>query len=57
MTGIEKASSINRSIKNDRMVGQIADAIELAEDRKKFRGEDFNGSSFFSSISACFLSC
>ena len=37
MTGIERASSINRSVKNDRRVNQIAEAIELAEDRKDFR--------------------
>jgi hypothetical protein len=37
MTGIQKASSIKRSVKNDRSVNQIAEAIELAEDRKNFR--------------------
>jgi len=37
MTGIQKAASIKRSVKNDRRVNQIAEAIELAEDRKDFR--------------------
>ena len=37
MTGIQKAASIKRSVKNDRSVNQIAEAIELAEGRKNFR--------------------
>ena len=37
MTGIQKAASIKRSVKNDRKVNQIAEAIELAEDKKSFR--------------------
>ena len=37
MTGIQKAASIKRSVKNARKVNQIAEAIELAEDKKSFR--------------------
>tara|TARA_R100000935_G_scaffold38762_1_gene60143 strand:- start:2636 stop:2848 length:213 start_codon:yes stop_codon:yes gene_type:complete len=37
MTGIAKAASIKRSVKNDRKVNQIAEAIELADGRKNFR--------------------
>tara|TARA_R110000764_G_scaffold3024_2_gene12720 strand:+ start:479 stop:691 length:213 start_codon:yes stop_codon:yes gene_type:complete len=37
MTGIAKAASIKRSVKNDRKVNQIAEAIELADDKKNFR--------------------
>tara|TARA_R110000772_G_scaffold219629_1_gene330177 strand:+ start:359 stop:571 length:213 start_codon:yes stop_codon:yes gene_type:complete len=37
MTGIQKAASIKRSVKNDRKINQIAEAIELADDNKSFR--------------------
>jgi|TARA_R110000787_G_scaffold81523_1_gene176736 hypothetical protein len=37
MTGIQKAASIKRSVKNDRKINQIAEAIELAENKKDFR--------------------
>ena len=37
MTGIQKAAPIKRSVKNDRKVNQIAEAIELADDNKNFR--------------------
>lgn len=37
MTGIQKAASIKRSVKNDRKINQIAEAIELAENKKNFR--------------------
>ena len=37
MTGIQKAASIKRALKNDRKVNQISDAIELADNKKHFR--------------------
>ncbi len=37
MTGIAKAASIKRAVKNDRKINQIAEAIELAENKKNFR--------------------
>tara|TARA_R110000796_G_scaffold232643_1_gene351070 strand:+ start:189 stop:401 length:213 start_codon:yes stop_codon:yes gene_type:complete len=36
MTGIQKAASIKKSVKYDRKINQISDAIELSESRKKF---------------------
>ena len=35
-SGIARAASIKRSIKNDRKINQIAEAIQLAEDKKNF---------------------
>ena len=37
MTGIARASSMKRAVKNDRKVNQIAEAIEMAENKKNFR--------------------
>ena len=36
-TGIAKAANIKRSVDNDRKVNIIAEAIQLAEDKKKFK--------------------
>tara|TARA_R110002020_G_scaffold54965_1_gene152786 strand:+ start:250 stop:447 length:198 start_codon:yes stop_codon:yes gene_type:complete len=36
MTGIQKAASIKRSISNDRKINQVAEGIQLAENKKKF---------------------
>jgi hypothetical protein len=35
-SGIARAASIKRSIMNDRKINQIAEAIQLAEDKKGF---------------------
>ena len=35
-SGIARAASIKRSIKNDRKINQIAEAIQLTEDKKNF---------------------
>ena len=40
-TGIAKAASIKRAVDNDRKVNKIAEAIELAEDKKKFKELEF----------------
>lgn len=40
-TGIAKAASIKRAVDNDRKVNIIAEAIELAEDKKKFKELEF----------------
>jgi len=37
MTGIQKAASIKRSVTNDRKINQVAEAIELADNKKHFR--------------------
>tara|TARA_R110000803_G_C11889217_1_gene310721 strand:+ start:597 stop:809 length:213 start_codon:yes stop_codon:yes gene_type:complete len=37
MSGIAQAASMKRAVKNDRKVNQIAEGIELAENKKKFR--------------------
>ena len=36
MTGIQKAASIKRAVKNDRRINQIAEGIQVAENKKKF---------------------
>jgi|TARA_R110000824_G_scaffold230972_3_gene418722 hypothetical protein len=36
MTGIQKAASIKRSVSNDRKINQVAEGIQLAENKKKF---------------------
>jgi hypothetical protein len=41
MSGIAKAASIKRSVKNDRKINQIAEGIQLAEGRKNFKGLNF----------------
>ena len=41
MSGIAKAASIKRSVKNDRKVNQIAEGMQLADRRKNFRELDF----------------
>ena len=40
-TGKAKAASIKRAVDNDRKVNIIAEAIELAEDKKKFKELEF----------------
>ena len=35
-TGIARAAAAKRAVKNDRKVNQIAEAIQLAEDKKNF---------------------
>jgi len=40
-SGIARAASIKRSIKNDRKINQIAEAIQLAEDKKNFNQLEF----------------
>mgnify|MGYP003151488454 FL=1 len=40
-TGIAKAANIKRAVDNDRKVNIIAEAIELAEDKKKFKELEF----------------
>jgi|TARA_B100001094_G_C18186298_1_gene804005 hypothetical protein len=37
MSGIAKAAMVKRAVKNDRKINQIAEAIELAENKKNFR--------------------
>tara|TARA_B100000780_G_C20902047_1_gene359062 strand:+ start:70 stop:282 length:213 start_codon:yes stop_codon:yes gene_type:complete len=37
MSGIAKAASIKRSVTNDRKMNQIAEAIEMADNKKNFR--------------------
>lgn len=41
MTGIQKAVSIKRSVTNDRKINQVAEAIQLAENKKKFNELNF----------------
>ena len=40
-SGIARAAPIKRSIKNDRKINQIAEAIQLAEDKKNFNQLEF----------------
>tara|TARA_R100001594_G_scaffold14471_3_gene30814 strand:- start:3349 stop:3528 length:180 start_codon:yes stop_codon:yes gene_type:complete len=40
-SGIAKAARIKRAVKNDRKINQIAEAIELAEDKKNWRQLEF----------------
>ena len=40
-SGIARAASIARSVKNDRKINQIAEGIQLAEDKKNFRQLEF----------------
>jgi len=40
-TGIARAARIKRSVENDRKINQIAEAIQLADDRKNFRELEF----------------
>jgi|TARA_R100001443_G_scaffold116760_1_gene138366 hypothetical protein len=35
-SGIARAASIKRAVKNDRKINQIAEGIQLAEDKKNF---------------------
>ena len=35
-SGIARAANIKRAVKNDRKINQIAEAIQLAEDKKNF---------------------
>jgi hypothetical protein len=41
MTGIQKAVSIKRSVTNDRKINQVAEAIQLAENKKNFNELNF----------------
>tara|TARA_R110002012_G_scaffold129391_1_gene281807 strand:- start:360 stop:569 length:210 start_codon:yes stop_codon:yes gene_type:complete len=40
-SGIAKAARIKRAVENDRRINQIAEGIQVAEDRKKFNELDF----------------
>ena len=40
-SGIAKAARIKRAVKNDRKINQIAEGIELAEDKKNWREVEF----------------
>ena len=40
-SGIAKACAIKRSVRNDRKVNQIAEGMELADNRKNFRQLNF----------------
>ena len=40
-TGIAEAARIKRSVKNDRKINQIAEGIELAENKKNWRELEF----------------
>jgi hypothetical protein len=40
-SGIARAASIKRSIKNDRKINMIAEGIELAENKKDWRQLEF----------------
>ena len=40
-SGIARATSIKRSVKNDRKINQIAEGIQLAQDKKNFRQLEF----------------
>tara|TARA_R110002051_G_scaffold216124_2_gene280494 strand:+ start:196 stop:414 length:219 start_codon:yes stop_codon:yes gene_type:complete len=40
-TGIAQAARIRRSVKNDRKINQIAEGIELAENKKNWRELEF----------------
>ena len=39
-TGIAQAARIKRAVKNDRKINMIAEGIELAEDKKNWRGDN-----------------
>ena len=41
MTGIQKAASIKRSVSNDRKINQVAEGIQLAENKKNFNELNF----------------
>jgi hypothetical protein len=36
-TGIAKAANIKRAVDNDKKINQIAEGIQLADDKRKFR--------------------
>jgi hypothetical protein len=40
-SGIARAASIKRAVDNDRKINQIAEGIQLAEDKKKFNQLDY----------------
>ena len=40
-SGIARAANIKRAVKNDRKINQIAEGIQLAEDKKNFRQLEF----------------
>lgn len=40
-SGIARAASMKRAVTNDRKVNQIAEGIQLAEDKKKFNQLDY----------------
>ena len=40
-SGIAQAARIKRSVKNDRKINQIAEGIELAENKKNWRELEF----------------
>ena len=40
-SGIPRAANIKRAVKNDRKINQIAEGIQLAQDKKDFRQLEF----------------
>ena len=40
-SGIARAANIKRAVKNDRKINQIAEGIQLAQDKKDFRQLEF----------------
>ena len=40
-SGIARAANIKRAVKNDRKINQIAEGIQLAQDKKNFRQLEF----------------
>ena len=40
-SGIARAASIKRAVTNDRKINMIAEGIQLAEDKRKFRELEF----------------
>jgi len=41
MTGLQRASSMKRAVDNDKKINMIAEAIQLAEDKKGFNQLEF----------------
>jgi hypothetical protein len=41
VSGIQQAANIKRAVKNDRKINQIAEGIQLAENKKKWKELNF----------------
>ena len=41
VTGIQQAADIKRAVENDRKINRVAEGIQLAEDKKKWRELNF----------------